>query len=171
MDSKILEKYFKDFYFLEIFKLEIFKLFLSIGKNFVREIISFATSPKLLLNVKCMEFFKKIDLPFQLILLGVSVCLPIIHPMYSIFWIFTLPILGGWQMLSFWVYLRNNQLSALHKTYIKIVLSLGTAFILALLLFKNSFEAYLFWGGILAAFFLAVFYLFVTFKAKKVTNH
>jgi hypothetical protein len=81
---------------------------------------------------------------------------------------YTLPLLGGWQMVSVMMHGRNQQLTPLHKIYIKIALASVVIFVLAMVGLDGDFGGYIFWGGILAAFALAFFYFFVTVKTRKV---
>ena len=116
-----------------------------------------------------MKSFKKIDLPIQIVLLALCFLpqLLTLNGMFIIFWIYTLPLLGAWQIISVVIHSSRQQLTTLHKIYIKITFSAIIIFTLAMLGLDGDFGGYIFWGGILIAFLLAFFYLFITIKTRK----
>ena len=114
-----------------------------------------------------MEFFKKIDFPVQIVLLLLCLLPLAISPMMVMLWMYTLPLLGLWQVISVIMHSRNKQLTPLHKLYIKISGGAILLYFIVLFLIIRKADASIFWTGIFAAFVLALFYLYVTFKTRK----
>lgn len=114
-----------------------------------------------------MEFFKKIDLPVQIVLLLLCLLPLAISPMMMMLWMYTLPLLGLWQIISVIMHNRNNVLTQLHRLYIKVMLGLVSIYTLVIVILNKNVTAPIFWTGIFTAFVLALFYLYISFKTRK----
>lgn len=114
-----------------------------------------------------MESFKKIDFPVQIVFFIICWLPLALGPMMVILWMYTMPLLGLWQLISIMMHVKHKQLTSLHKLYLKIAGVAILSYIIIIFLLVRDFNAGMLWGGVLAAFALAFFYLYITFKTRK----
>jgi hypothetical protein len=120
-----------------------------------------------------MNIFKKVDLTIQILLLAFC-WLPIIiyqSFMMTFFWMYTMPLLGLWQLVSVGVHAYQKQLSKWHKIYLKALVGVLLFSIIQVVLVEiaSSYQAdFILLSGILLGFGMSLFYIFVSYKTLKV---
>ncbi len=114
-----------------------------------------------------MDFFKKIDFPVQIVFFIICWLPLAISPMMAMLWMYTLPLLGLWQIISVVMHIKHHTLTSLHKLYLKISGVTVLSYIIIIFLLVRDFNAGMLWGGVFTAFALALFYLYISFKTRK----